>query len=251
MYSTSALESWTKLIGRHPVLTILFSFLAAVTILIYSVNHFRIDTDLSNMVSDKLPYRKLEKEFHQAFPQLADVILIVIDAETPEAARYQRKRLTYRLEKESVLLKAVYMPGGGKFFEENGLLYLGVDELEALADNLANVQPLIGFISNDFSLRGLFFVVEQIVGAKGEERGKLAPLLNRVSKAFEGATFNRPYPVSWQELMIGEKANEGTTGKSYFTTAIRVTAFLIIESLIYSIFTLSPIQGGLDSKDVL
>jgi len=37
----------------------------------------------------------------------------------------------------------------------------------------------------------------------------------------------------------------------YFKTAIRVTAFLQIESLIYSIFTLSPISGGLESTKVL
>jgi len=37
----------------------------------------------------------------------------------------------------------------------------------------------------------------------------------------------------------------------YFNTAIRVTAFLMIESLIYSTFTLSPMSGGLESTKVL
>jgi len=206
IYSTSALEWWARFIGHHPRLTILFSFLAAVTVLIYAINHFTIDTDLNNMISDKLPYRRLEKEFQQAFPQLGDTILIVVDAKTPEAARHQTKRVADRLEKESGLFKAVYIPGGGRFFEENGLLYLSMDELEDLADGLANVQPFLGFISNDFSLRGLFSVIKQIVGAEVEEKGRLVPVLDQVSKAFEGATSNAPYPLSWQELMIGEKA---------------------------------------------
>ena len=37
----------------------------------------------------------------------------------------------------------------------------------------------------------------------------------------------------------------------YFNTPIRLTAFLLIESFIYSTFTLSPMNGGLESKKVL
>jgi hypothetical protein len=39
------------------------------------------------MISEKLPYRKLEREFQSAFPQFKETIVVVIDADTPEAAR--------------------------------------------------------------------------------------------------------------------------------------------------------------------
>ncbi|MEO2236689.1 MAG: orotidine 5'-phosphate decarboxylase / HUMPS family protein, partial [Candidatus Poseidoniia archaeon] len=40
-------------------------------------------------------------------------------------------------------------PGGGEFFERNGLLYQGVDELDAFADQMARIQPLLTQLEQD------------------------------------------------------------------------------------------------------
>jgi hopanoid biosynthesis associated RND transporter like protein HpnN len=179
-------------------------------VLFYTVKHFAIDTDLNNMISDKVPYRMLEIEFEKAFPQLMHAIVIVIDAETPEATRYHKKRLAERLGKEKDLFEQIYMPGDGEFFEKNGLLYLNVDELEELADNLAQFQPFLAFISRDFSLRALFTVFEKVLNQKGdiEHREGIIPLLDALSEAFEKVVSGQPYHLSWQGLMIGQDAAE-------------------------------------------
>jgi predicted RND superfamily exporter protein len=137
-YSTRILEKWADFIGHHSSSVLFLSVLATVGALIYTVNHFRIDTELTDMISEKLPYRKLEKEFQSAFPQFNETIVVVIDADTPETARLQRENLAERLKKETGLFKGVYAPGSGEFFERNGLLYLSVKDLEALSDNLAS-----------------------------------------------------------------------------------------------------------------
>ena len=56
----------------------------------------------------------------------------------------------------------------GNSLREMGLLYLSVKDLEALSENLASAQPLLGLISKDLTLRGLFSVVERIVSQEGE-----------------------------------------------------------------------------------
>ena len=207
-YSTRLLEWWVDSVRRHALLVVFITLLTTAGVLTYTINHFRIDTELTEMISDRLPYRKLEREFQRAFPQLANTIVVVIDAETPEAARLQRKRMAERLKEEVGLFKRVYLPGGGEFFERNGLLYLSVSDLQELADNLAEAQPLLGFISRDLSLRGLFSVLEKIVSQEGnrEQRDRLVPLFDRLSKAFESAASNRPYQLSWQELIVGKEA---------------------------------------------
>jgi len=151
--------AWVDFIGHHSLLVLFLSLLATVGILIYTVNHFRIDTEMTDMISDKLPYRKLEKEFQSAFPQFKETIVVVIDADTPEAARFHTGKMAERLREEISLFKGVYAPGSGEFFEKNGLLYLSVKDLEALSENLASAQPLLGLISKDLTLRGLFSVV--------------------------------------------------------------------------------------------
>src|SRR4030042_657659 len=115
-YSIRLFGRWTDFIGHHSFLILFLSLLATVGAVIYTVNHFRIDTEMTDMISDKLPYRKLEKEFQSAFPQFKETILVVIDADTPEAARLYRDKLAERVKREKGLFKGVYAPGGGGFF---------------------------------------------------------------------------------------------------------------------------------------
>ena len=215
-YSTRLLEWWVDSVRRHALVVVLITLLTTAVVLTYTINHFKIDTELTEMISDRLPYRKLEKDFQKAFPQLANTIVVVIDAETPEEARFQRKRMAERLKEEVGLYKRIYLPGGGEFFERNGLLYLSVRDLQELSDNLAEAQPLLGFISRDLSLRGLFSVLERILSQEGnrEQKDRLVPLFDRLSKAFESAASNRPYQLSWQELIVGKKAAREMAMKS-------------------------------------
>jgi len=207
-FSARLREGWENSIRYHSLLVVILSLLATVGVLVYTIKNLQIETDLSDMISDRLPYRRLEKEFQKAFPQLENTILVVIDAETPEAARHERDRLVERLKKEMNLFKRVYLPGSGEFFDKNGLLYLSVKDLQDLADNLATVQPLFGLLSRNFSLRGIFSVIERVIDQHEdtEQVERLIPLFDRLRMAFESAASGRPYQVSWQELMFGKGA---------------------------------------------
>jgi len=207
-FSARLLEWWENSIRHHSLLVVIISLLATAGALVYTIKNLQIETDLSDMISDRLPYRRLEKEFQNAFPQLENTILVVVDAETPEAARHQRNRLVGALKKEMSLFKKVYLPGSGEFFDKNGLLYLSVKELQELADNLANVQPLFGLLSRNFSLSGIFSVIEKVIDQheETEQVERLIPLFDRLRMALESAPSGRPYQVSWQELMFGKRA---------------------------------------------
>jgi hopanoid biosynthesis associated RND transporter like protein HpnN len=205
-YAIRLFVRWTEFIGHHSFVVLFLSLLATVGVLIYTVNHFRIDSEMTDMISDKLPYRKLEKEFQTAFPQFKETLVVVIDADTPETARLQATKLAGRLKRETGLFKGVYAPGSGEFFERNGLLYLSVEDIEALSENLASAQPLLGLISKDLTLRGLFSVIEKVVSQEGdiEQKTKLVPFFDRLAQTLESSTSNRPRPLSWQELILGE-----------------------------------------------
>ncbi len=205
--STSLFEWWADFISAHPFLILVLTILATGAALVYITTHFRIDTDFSDMISEKVPYRKLEKEFQAAFPQFKETILVVVDAGTPEAARFQTAKLVNRLKKESGLFRDVYMPGSGEFFEKTGLLYLNVKDLEALSENLATAQPLLGLVSQDFTLRGLFSVVERVLTADGdlEQKRRLIPFIDHLSQTIEATTLGHPKPLSWYELILGKE----------------------------------------------
>ncbi len=205
-YSMRLFERWTAFVCHHSFLVLFLSLLATVGVLLYTANHFQIDTKMTDMISDKLPYRKLEKEFQIAFPQFKETIVVVIDADPPEAGRLYKDKLTERLKKETGLFKGIYAPGSGDFFERNGLLYLSVKDLEALSENLASAQPLLGLISKDLTLRGLFSVIERIVSQEGdiEQKKKLVPFFDRLAQTIDSSMSSRPRPLSWQNLILGD-----------------------------------------------
>lgn len=205
------LSEWISFVQLHAGAVVAVIIFLTAGILYYSLTHFRINTDISGMISDKLRYRKLQNDFTRSFPQLSETIVLVIDAETPELATDTRVRLAGLLRKQRTLFKDVYEPGGGDFFEKNGLLFLNVDKLEDFADKMTAAQPLIGSLSQDLSLRGLFSVLGQALeqpkdaGLKG---GMPSLLFEEMRRAFDQTASSRPYHMSWQRLMLGDKEAE-------------------------------------------
>jgi hopanoid biosynthesis associated RND transporter like protein HpnN len=205
-YSNRFLTWWVGHIERFHLAVIALFTLVTLAMLAYLGANFKINADLTNMISDKLPFRQLEKKFSREFPQLTDVIVIVVDADSVGEAMDARQRIAGRLRKEGRLFKSVYEPGGGDFFARNGLLYLNVQELEELSDNLAQGEPLMGLLLRDFSLRSFFSLIGTALDNYGyDSSGKMDTMLDHVGTALTSAAMNRPYRLSWEGIMYGEK----------------------------------------------
>ena len=197
---------WVGLVERCHLLVILSFTLVTLGILAYSVANFKINDDLNNMISEKLPFRHLEKQLFKEFPQLTDVIVVVVNADSVDDAINARRRLAERLRKDGKLFKSVYEPGGGDFFEKKGLLFLDTQELNDLSDNLAQSEPLMGLLMRDFSLRGFFSVMETVSDNYGmDTSGKMDTMFDHVGTAFRNAAANRSYHLPWEGIMYGEK----------------------------------------------
>lgn len=210
-YPKRLLEWWVSSMQRYALWVVILVALGTAGILYYSIVNFKINVDTESMISEKLPFRKLEKDYSKAFPQQTDTIVAVIDGETPEQAVEARNLLAERLRKETALFKSVEEPGGGSFFEKNGLLYLSTKELEDLGDKLAEAQPLLALLSQDMSLRGLFSALGKALTQAGGEavpEKRLDLLFDGMSKAFDSAATGRPNRLSWQEIMLGKKEAE-------------------------------------------
>jgi hypothetical protein len=197
--------AWWVDVVRHAALwVVLLSALTTGLLFLYTVKNLGINTDTTGMISERLKWRQTYLAYKEAFPQYFGDIVVVIDGATPDLADQARDRLAESLERETGLFESVYLPGGGSFFKRHGLLYLDIEELEDLADNLAQVQPFLGKVVQDQSLIGLFSMLDSAMEAvlDGEEVD-LVPVFDRLSDAFAARINNRFHRVSWQELMLG------------------------------------------------
>src|SRR5258707_213969 len=140
---------------RRPALIIVPALLIATWAGAYVIRHFAVNTDVSLLLSSDLPWRQREIAYRNAFPQQAESIIAVVDADIPEHAASATNALVDRLKANGGLFRSVRDVGGDAFFRRNALLFLDNDQLNARLAKLGGAAPLLRILGPDRSLRGL------------------------------------------------------------------------------------------------
>jgi uncharacterized protein len=191
---------------------------------LYAAGHLAINTDLDGMLPGDVAWRQNEKALDQAFPQNTDLLVVVIDGQTPELAELAARQLADRLRAEPQLFTYLRQPDGGPYFEQNGLLFLPTAELEAVSQQLIAAQPLLGSLARDPSLRGLFDALALFVGGAAQSGGsteRLNPTLATIADAVQGVLDGKTESLSAQQLMSGEKPEPRELRRFILTRPVR------------------------------
>ena len=157
---------------RHAVAIALAGLTLSLGAGFYAATHLAIDTDIEHMLPTELAWRQNEIALDRAFPQNASLLAIVIDGQTGDLAERAARELAERMRAEPELFRYVRQPDGGPFFDQNGLLFLSLAELDALSEQLISAQPVIGSLAPDPSLRGLFDTLALFVKGAREGPGR-------------------------------------------------------------------------------
>jgi hopanoid biosynthesis associated RND transporter like protein HpnN len=190
---------------RYPKTLIVLVLTVCGLSLYYTAGHLGIDADTTDILSKDLQFQKDRERFIETFPQDDQAILVVVDARTPEQAKRALDYLGAEFGREKQQIQSVYIPGAGDFFDRHGLLYLDLDDLEDLAAQLAEAQPFIGTLSRENSLKELLNILRQAITEETHELPvDLNPLFDRIRTAIRAVLDDKPYQLSWQQLMVGE-----------------------------------------------
>jgi hopanoid biosynthesis associated RND transporter like protein HpnN len=201
---SAAISAWVTTVSRHPVLVLSILIPLVAAALVYTGNGLRVDTDTSNLFSAELPWRRTQERFEQAFPQHVETLLVVIDGPTPGRTRDAARRLAASLRAEEDQIEAVYAPGSEPFFERQALLYMDLEDLEALTNRLSKLQPVLSGLVRDRSLRGMLDVLTMAVEAAREDSTvDLELVVSHMGACVERHLGNDSVTQSWQELMSG------------------------------------------------
>ena len=192
---------------RHRVWVIVVALVVAALSAAYTARHFTIDTDVNNLISDRLPWRQHEIAFQRAFPQTIELILIDVAAASPEAAKSAAREVLQALAAKQELFRSVRDQIDSLFFRRNGLLFLPPDQVAQYTGELNNAQPLLSGLLRDPSVRGL---VQALVGVLDYAKqgyvanDGMARPLNLAAAALEGVVQGRPAEFSWRTLARGD-----------------------------------------------
>lgn len=208
---------------RHAVTVTVLSLLLTVALGWFAAARLSIDTDEGKLISGKLPFRQAEEAFDKAFPQNDDLLAVVIDGPTPEAAEAAVEALNHRLAGRHDLFHSVRRAPEEVFFRQHGLLFLEPSDLTALSDELTSAQPLLGSVAADPSLRGLFGAVNLALDGVAHGQAKpadLSPLLKRIDAAAAAiADGDKPALISWQSMM-GQAGSRDTPRRVLLTKPV-------------------------------
>jgi uncharacterized protein len=174
----------------------------------YVRQNFAITTDISGLISAKLPWRQREIQYDAAFPQQTDTITVVVDASTPELVDGASRALADALAKDAKHFQSVRQPDAGPFFEREGLLFLSAPDVARTTEQMIRAQPFLAALAADPSLRGiahaLSFVPNGVKAGRIEFAGLVKPLA-KIAEALEALLADRSTAFSWTQLVTGEE----------------------------------------------
>jgi hypothetical protein len=185
------------------------ALLIAVGSSVYTASHFRLNSDVNALLSDKLDWRQRGIALESAFGRFG-IIDVVVAAPTPELTGAATVELTQALAKDKALFPDVSNAGATEFFARHGFLFLPKQALEQALGGLIQGDALIEDLASDRSLRGLIAGLEDVLLGLQSNRVKLEDLgrpLNQASDTLDNVLAGRPASFSWRVLMQGKPAS--------------------------------------------
>ncbi|MGD0491328.1 MAG: MMPL family transporter [Steroidobacteraceae bacterium] len=177
----------------------------------YVTRHFAMSTDIDALLSHELPWRVRQAAFDAAFAQNNGDIVVVVDGQTPELSEAATATLAARLATQTRWFHSVVRPDSGPFWEHNGLLFASTQDVKKVIAQLVKVQPFLGSMASDPSLRGLANTLSLTM--QGVTHDQAAPEALRtpirtLADALQGLAMGKPRFFSWRTLITGHIPDE-------------------------------------------
>ena len=197
-------------VARAPIV-VAFLIILCIGMGYYVTHHFAISTDTDALLSRKFPWRLRQEAFETAFSQNNSDIVVVVDAQTPELSEAATVTLAARLGAQARWFHSIERPDSGPFWEHNRLLFASTEEVKKLIAQLIKVQPFLGSMASDPSLRG--FANTLSLTTQGVTHDKAAPQELRTSirtlaDALQSLEGGKPRFFSWRTLISGDGPDE-------------------------------------------
>jgi uncharacterized protein len=142
---------------------------SALSLLLVAQN-LKFNSDKESLVAETATFKQRNARFDAAFPQFANSLLVVVDGTHAAEVFDVAKRVAGRLALEPNHFRNIFLAEGDPFFEENGLLFLSVDELEDRVNRFAEAEPALATIAADPSLRGVIELLTLGLNAVGDKK---------------------------------------------------------------------------------
>jgi hopanoid biosynthesis associated RND transporter like protein HpnN len=209
------LQLVSRLVFNHACIVIaVFSFLAILGAL-YTAQNLGVNSDTSAMFDERLSFRQIRENYKNTFPKTEDNMVVVVSGTVPELVNSVADSIATELRQRPDLFEAVFQPTGEPFMKQNQLLYLDTADLTALTANLVKAKPMMSFLSEHYSLKGLFsFLGLMVRYSSPDQLEGMVPVFQKMDTVLMATLNGHRQVMSWQNLM-GSEVNLTPMGYSF------------------------------------
>jgi hopanoid biosynthesis associated RND transporter like protein HpnN len=191
--------------GRRPWLVLLLCAVFTAGSVFVAFMILEVDTDSDRLLSPKLRARQTNIALAEAFPDLQNNLVVMIEADAGTDARAAAEDIAEKLRGDPTRFPGVFLPGDAPFYEDFGLYYLDREELEDLAARIEEAGPLLATLADRPELPILIGALTHAVGsvdglaslgADGER------ILDHLALAVERFNAGESAPIPWEDLLF-------------------------------------------------
>lgn len=206
-------------VARYPLAIVLGALLLSALSIVYTKNNLEFLTGRDDLMPKNSKFHRDYREYRQEFGDTEEIVIVVESDDPDKAGRFGRE-LFARLEKRKDMFHEVFYPNGLPFFQKNGMLFLPLEDLRTLGNNISMAMPVLKDLSASPSVQTLFtsltarmdeYMKEQPGAPGAEERlSSLTFMLDRLGLGLD--RFSKPGggTFSLDEFFLGS----GSDGKS-------------------------------------
>lgn len=240
---SSGLRALALRSAARPRLALAVVLAAAALAAGFAATHLRVNTDSSDMISSRLPYRQREIALEAAYPSLTDQMIVIVEAPNADAADAFSQRLVDAINARSDSLSQPFAPAIDPFFVHNGLLLMDDADLDTTLSRISRAGPLLSALAAKPTLDTYFTALAQGVRDADKMEGgeeALTYALRETTGVIDARLAGAPQPVGWSELFSGEPAG------GHVTRLVSARPVLNFSSLQPAKEALAALQAAID-----
>lgn len=126
----------------HPWWVVSISLALAVLSLWFTVTHLQFNTSRQDLISKDMKFHVLYQQYRERFRDF-DGMIVVVEGEDPESMGRFADQLVARLQSRPDFSSEIYYKIDTEYFKSKSLLFLEVDALQQLADQLVSHREFL------------------------------------------------------------------------------------------------------------
>lgn len=195
------LARWVAWVAAHAWITLTLLALATMTASWIAVARFEMSSDLKDLIRQEASWREDFDRFETAFPDYVKTAVVVVSGTAFKQVEDTARRIEAEVRGRPDQFRAVYAGENHPFFRDHAFLYLDEEELDDMADRLAEAQPWLTGVAEDPSLRSVLDLVAD--GIENDPPSGFDTIVDWLEESADAVVAGEDPTVYWTNEFFG------------------------------------------------